>query len=238
MPKLIDLTGKRFGRWVVLAYAGHQKWSCLCDCGARVVVRGGHLRGGRSQSCGCLSRELTSARVKKKVIDLSGRRFGRWTVVGYAQNQRWACRCDCGRCADVLGGNLRAGGSQSCGCFGRELTKARSTKHGMTGSREYNTWVAMKSRCFNPRHPSYPRYGGAGITVSYKDWISNFTAFFADTGTRPPGQSLDRIDGTGNYEPGNVKWSDAKQQRRNQRPRKPYRKRRQVEPPPLEDPPF
>lgn len=70
-------------------------------------------------------------------------------------------------------------------------------------------------RCFNPRHPKYKDYGGRGITVCEK-WRS-FEGYFADTGLRPEGRTLDRIDVNGNYEPGNVQWATPKQQRQNQR---------------------
>ena len=40
MTKRIELSGRRLGRLVVTAYAGGRYWSCICDCGARVVVRG------------------------------------------------------------------------------------------------------------------------------------------------------------------------------------------------------
>jgi hypothetical protein len=97
----------------------------------------------------------------------------------------------------------------------------------------------MKQRCFNPRHAAYERYGGRGISV-YEEWLP-FEGYFADTETRPEGCSLDRIDVNGNYEPSNVKWSDAKQQAQNRRPPRARVavKRRQAEPsPPLDDPPF
>lgn len=62
MGKLIDLTGQRFGRLVVLERAGSDSsknamWRCQCDCGNITVVAGGHLRTGTSRSCGCLHRE-------------------------------------------------------------------------------------------------------------------------------------------------------------------------------------
>jgi hypothetical protein len=118
------------------------------------------------------------------------------------------------------------------------LSKARATKHGMSGSREYRSWEGMKQRCFNPRAANYENYGDQGITVC-EEWLS-FEAFYADMGPCPPGYSLDRIDPNGNYEPGNCQWADAKQQRQNQRPRRASAtvKRRQAEPPPLDDPPF
>lgn len=63
MAKIIDLTGQRFGRLVVIERAENKvfpsgqkqpTWRCRCDCGAETVVQGGHLRGGQIKSCGCL----------------------------------------------------------------------------------------------------------------------------------------------------------------------------------------
>jgi hypothetical protein len=65
--------------------------------------------------------------------------------------------------------------------------------------------------------------------------------WIADTETRPPGCTLHRINNDDGYRPGNVQWADAKQQAQNRRPRRAKRavvKRRRVEPPPLDDPPF
>lgn len=58
MPTLIDMSGQRFGRLVVGAYAGKTTdrkslWFCTCDCGAQRTVMGKHLRTGHTQSCGC-----------------------------------------------------------------------------------------------------------------------------------------------------------------------------------------
>lgn len=61
MPQAIDLTGKRFGRWVVIDRAEnyrHKKgycaaWNCVCDCGTERVVLGNNLLRGKSLSCGC-----------------------------------------------------------------------------------------------------------------------------------------------------------------------------------------
>lgn len=61
MTGLIDLTGKRFGRLVVLCRVEHEKkgvkWKCRCDCGKETIVFGGSLRNGQTQSCGCYWRE-------------------------------------------------------------------------------------------------------------------------------------------------------------------------------------
>lgn len=53
----IDLTGKRFGRLVVIREAGRKRkeaaWECLCECGNTTIVNGYALRSGHTNSCGC-----------------------------------------------------------------------------------------------------------------------------------------------------------------------------------------
>jgi hypothetical protein len=61
-------------------------------------------------------------------IDLSGKRFGRWTVVRYTRKTSdrkslFLCLCDCGREKEVAGTNLRSGDSKSCGCFMLETVR-------------------------------------------------------------------------------------------------------------------
>jgi hypothetical protein len=56
MPKLIDLTGQRFGAWMVLKRAetgasGHPRWLCRCICGREVEVLGCNLRAGQTGAC-------------------------------------------------------------------------------------------------------------------------------------------------------------------------------------------
>ena len=86
----------------------------------------------------------------------------------------------------------------------------------MSGSREYSSWQSMRDRCTNPNAPNYKHYGGKGITVC-EEWMTSFEAFYSHIGERPVGYTLDRIDPSGNYEPGNVRWADSKEQSRNRR---------------------
>ena len=135
---------------------------------------------------------------------------------------------------------MRTGNTKSCGCLKWELSKTRNLQHGMCRTSEYNIWASMKQRCLNPRNAAYEYYGGRGIKPC-DEWLS-FIPYFADTGSRPEGCSLNRIDNDGIYEPTNCSWADAKQQAHNRRPRRARKaKRRQFEPsppPPLNDPPF
>ncbi len=68
MSALIDLTGRRYGRLVVLRRDGSSAakkamWLCRCDCGNDVQVVSASLRHGLTESCGCLQRELAAERV-------------------------------------------------------------------------------------------------------------------------------------------------------------------------------
>ncbi len=72
-------------------------------------------------------------------LDLTNQRFGRLLVVspgGYIRKCRaWLCRCDCGTEKTIITSNLRGGTTLSCGCLNRELTSARFTTHGLTGTK-------------------------------------------------------------------------------------------------------
>ena len=68
----------------------------------------------------------------------------------------------------------------------------------------------MVWRCRDKRNPYY---GGAGVTVDPR-WES-FGNFLADMGERPPGTTLDRIDNTAGYAPGNCRWADRSTQNNN-----------------------
>lgn len=61
MSALIDLTGKRFGKLIVIEQTGSQHshilWKCKCDCGNESVILGLSLRWGRTKSCGCLHKD-------------------------------------------------------------------------------------------------------------------------------------------------------------------------------------
>lgn len=86
--------------------------------------------------------------------------------------------------------------------------------HKIGGKRSptYSVWVGMKRRCTDQKFKDFPKYGGRGIRVCER-WANSFIAFLADMGERPsPGHSIDRLDSTGNYEPGNCRWATATQQ--------------------------
>lgn len=149
-------------------------------------------------------------------IDLVGQNFGRLTAISVSKKAKrgrnrtlWLCKCICGNEKTVTTESLRSGHTQSCGCMKRELLAVRSTKHGMSGSREHNAWREMKTRCRR-------KYIGRHIEVCER-WSTSFEAFLSDMGICPPGLQLDREDNTKGYEPGNCRWATSKEQGRNTR---------------------
>lgn len=68
-----------------------------------------------------------------KLIDLTGQKFGRLTVIRKAEPQqytKWWCKCDCGNPNEILvyGQNLKRGLTTSCGCVQKEMLVKRNKK--------------------------------------------------------------------------------------------------------------
>lgn len=156
--------------------------------------------------------------------DLTGQRFGRLTVVKFAERKGqytyWECQCDCGKKTIVYSYSLTSGRTQSCGCLHNEITAKISTRHNLRNSKAYRAWRHMNHRCFNVNDKDYSNYGGRGITV-YDEWAKDFVTFYDYVSKLEhfgeEGYSLDRINVNGNYEPGNVRWATRKEQARNKR---------------------
>jgi len=114
-------TGMKHGHLTVVGEDGKNSYGCrmfkcVCDCGAEVRLRATHFYPTRlhcSRSCPLLS--------ARRVTDLSGKKFGRWTVKSYAKADNrgdalWECVCDCGTERLVRGFQLTGGDTKSCGC--------------------------------------------------------------------------------------------------------------------------
>ena len=164
-------------------------------------------------------------------IDLTGKNFGRLTVIGkIGKNNHgdyvWKCKCLCGNETYVTTGNLNCH-TRSCGCLEKETramfgTRSKKT-HKETGSRLYKCWLGIKTRCFNQKDKSYEDYGKRGITMcaEWKDSYESFRDWARKNGYTNE-LTIERIDVNGNYEPNNCTWVTKAQQQRNKRNNKYY----------------
>lgn len=144
-----------------------------------------------------------------------------WIILERAPNRRVRAKCPyCGD-EDKWYFDYALGSTKSCGCARAELVRKANSTHGetlhKTHSKEYRTWRSMRRRCRDVGSGSYCRYGALGITVCER-WAHSFENFLEDVGRAPSEQhTIDRIDYTKNYEPGNVKWSTPKEQANNRK---------------------
>lgn len=152
-----------------------------------------------------------------KLIDLTGQKFGRLTVVERADNTKqgqtqWKCECECGKQTTVSAYCLRSGHTKSCGCWKRYATK----KHGQSRERIYAIWYGIKERCYNKKCPNYKKYGNKGITMC-DEWVESFKSFYdwSMMNGYAKNLSLDRINNDKGYSPDNCRWVTVKEQNNN-----------------------
>lgn len=140
MSKMIDKTGKRYGRLTVLNrfddYISPNgrtvvRWNCKCDCGSIVKVRTDSLKSGLTLSCGCYNLENVS---KRNFKDLSGKRFGKLVAIKVDHKTKrnefiWLCKCDCGKYKKTQSSYLLRGASISCGCSSESFIATELKKY-------------------------------------------------------------------------------------------------------------
>lgn len=153
--------------------------------------------------------------MRKVRIDMTGLRYARLLGVDFSHTDRhghchWLFACDCGTMIVAHGGNVRSGGTTSCGCRHREISAARLRTHGDRADKRhaptYRAWQAMKSMCSNPKVSGYPHCGGRGIAVAAR-WRDDFPAFLADMGERPVGMTLRRDETQRDFGPNTCHWA-------------------------------
>lgn len=135
-----DLIGKKFNKLTVIKFdrIEHKRdskgknrdkgyWLCKCDCGNEVTIARNEIVTGKTKSCGCLCKENGEKSSKRKLIDLTGKRFNKLVVIGldrkeekvYSNGKKrmiyyWKCKCDCGQEVVISGKCLKAGRIKDC----------------------------------------------------------------------------------------------------------------------------
>ena len=163
-----------------------------------------------------------------KKLDLTGKKFGRLTVIGLDEEKTklkhatyWVCKCECGNMMIVKGAYLMNGTTKSCGCLQKDkarITCISRSKHNLSKNRMYNIWRGMIKRCYKEYDKNYCRYGARGIKMC-DEWLNDFINFYnwaMDNGYEDD-LTIDRINNDGNYEPSNCRWTTHKVQGNNRR---------------------
>lgn len=157
-----DLTGKQINEWTVLGKEGYL-YKCQCSCGKIQLVGQKDLMSGRSKQCGHGYNIRT---------DITGQKFGKWTVLKYLGNQMYLCQCSCENHTTraIKKAALLNGQSTQCGCSKHD--KAQQTlleRYGDIGPNRVN----------NPRTPEQIK------AVQQKENLKAFILEHSDLGVIP-----------------------------------------------------
>lgn len=158
----------------------------------------------------------------RKIIEHPGNVYNGWTAVEFSHKEEktgatfWVYRCICGEERPVNASKVHGSQSMNCGCGRKQTLSGIFSTHKMCDHPMYATWYGMKTRCTNPNQKHWDIYGGRGIR--YCERWESFESFLEDMQSSwAPGLTLERVDGDGNYEPGNCKWATQKEQANNRK---------------------
>lgn len=161
--------------------------------------------------------KLAYKRINKPRIDETGKRHGRLVGIRRIEGREWLWKCDCGTEKVINATLVRIGNTASCGCLRSEKSAERKTKHGLTktGSIAYQRWESIRSRVTAKTGAKFRDYASRGVTMC-AEWLNDPAAFVAHIGEPPsPEWTVDRIDNSRGYEPGNVRWATKLEQANN-----------------------
>ena len=162
-----------------------------------------------------------------RAIDLRGQKFNRLKVIDRNYNVKrrgtvWNCKCDCGNITFVVADKLKSGNTKSCGCLQKEkageFNKSKGlTKHGLSDTAEYKSWLRMNHRCNRDDVGDLTTYKNIEVCDKWHQNNKNgFINFLNDMGYKPDeGATLERLNSKSGYYPDNCIWTNYSNQAQN-----------------------
>jgi len=150
----------------------------------------------------------------RNLIDLTGRKFGRLTVIKRVYPNRgehpyWLCKCECGTEKIIRGNDLKTGRTKSCGCLKREIAKSGNARRLSSGLATMRMRIAEYKRSAKRRKLKW------GLTEEQFKKLTQQDCYYC--GAKPNNiikskrlngafiyNGLDRVDNTKGYTIDNV----------------------------------
>lgn len=195
MSKLINLTGKKFGRLLVISRAGtnckngNSTWNCVCDCGNECVVDSQQLKNGKTTSCGCYNKEVVR-KLKKKYNEYET--FGNITFVKFSNcNEYFICDTeDWNKLKDICwyknnGGYAVNKNGEATMFFHRMIMNCPNNKvvdhkyqvsNGVCDNRKSNLKICtQQENVRNSKIGKNNKSGKTGVCFKNKKWVATIT---------------------------------------------------------------
>lgn len=104
---------------------------------------------------------MTQAAPAHRVMRI-GDRFGRWTILAL-QGEKAHCRCDCGTKREIFKHTLtQAGGSKSCGCLRREVSRELARDNLLTAEAQQKMAESIKRKWESGEYEAF--------RAAYSEW--------------------------------------------------------------------
>ena len=190
MSRVIDVTGNRYGRLLVISFVSSSKsgskWLCLCDCGTKKVVSGAHMKNGSIKSCGCLRKERVLESLRKYKVNGGNRQKD----PRYKRYYAMLARCDAQLATGKGKLNYQSKGIEVCPEWkesfdnfcrdmgdcpeGFELDRIDNTKG---YSPDNCRWVERSVNQFNKRLSKKNTTGVTGVSPFGKKWRATISQY-------------------------------------------------------------
>lgn len=201
--------GDTFGNLVVIEECQNNQVKCLCKLTNKIM----------QIDINSLKNKKQSPASKKSRLAEIGENFQQLTVINNAHKRGKygeiliQVKCTCGtekyiKNLDFVNKNIA-----SCGCLKKLRVKQAKVTHGLYKSKEYRTWLRIKTICFNENNPSFKQHGAVGIEM-YSQWIDCFQTFYDDMGPCPKDAIIGRIDPSKGFFPHNCCWLSRQEYKR------------------------